>query len=68
MAAMNDDYRGLTLLAELLITQSYERQLVISSLLAQLTESAKVKIGQKDKTSLTREQIFEWAMLIHDGK
>ena len=51
MAAMNDDYRGLTLLAELLITQSYERQLVISGLLAQIIEWAEVKIGQKDGNS-----------------
>ena len=68
MAAMNDDHRGLTPLAELLITQSYEKQLVISGLLAQLTESAKVKIGQKDEIPLKKAQIFEWAMLIRDGK
>ena len=68
MAAMSDDYRGLTQLAELLITQSDEKQLVISGLLAQLTEWAKVKIGQIDKTQPIKERLLEWVGLIREGK
>lgn len=68
MAAMNDDYRGLTQLAKLLEILPTAKQIIISGLLAQLTEWAEVKVGRKDNIAPAQEEIQEWAHLIREGK